>query len=96
MTDIPKQYRSTSPEQAVAHLAEELAECATACAKALRWGLDSCNPELPLSERETNLAWIRREMRDVVRAYRALDSQLAEHGYLIKGELSQDLAQEAA
>lgn len=69
MRKTPVQYRSKTVEQALAHLVEELSEAATAGAKSLRWGLDSCNPELPEAEHETNLAWLRREMDDVNNAY---------------------------
>ena len=91
MNDIPERYRSKTPMQAVAHLGEELSEAATACCKTLRWGLESVNPELPFEERETNLAWVRREMRDVVRAYRELDRLLSEAELTEPKELISDL-----
>ncbi|MGI9485441.1 MAG: hypothetical protein ACR2RF_06075 [Geminicoccaceae bacterium] len=70
MTDgIPEQYRSKTPEQAMAHLAEELAEALTAAAKCLRFGPESVNPELPPAEQETNFVWLDREMKDVQRAW---------------------------
>ncbi len=69
MDEIPEQYRSKSPEQAMAHLAEELAEALTAAAKCLRFGSECVNPELPPEEQETNFEWLDREMRDVRRAW---------------------------
>ena len=34
----------------------------------LRWGPESCNPELPPSKRETNADWVEREIDDVLDA----------------------------
>ena len=92
MVHIRPEYQSKTVEQAVAHLAEELNEAATACAKGLRFGLQSVNPELPPSERESNFLWMRREIKDVVGAYRALDALCAREGFLEPGELSEDLS----
>ena len=91
MGDVPEQYRSKSVEQAVAHLAEELAEATQAAAKGLRFGLTSVNPELAPAEQESNFLWLRREMGDVARAYKALDDLCAEDGRLEPGELIADL-----
>lgn len=44
---------------------EELGELQAALGKSLRWGWESCNPELPITERISNVAWIRAEMQDV-------------------------------
>jgi len=78
---IPEAYRSKTPEQAMAHLVEELAEAMTAAAKCLRFGFDSVNPELPPAEQETNAVWLRREMKDVYRAYEALKDKACLSGY---------------
>ena len=96
MTHIQDRYRSQSVEQAVAHLIEELAEATQAAAKSLRFGLTSGNPELPEAEQETNLVWLRREMIDVVGAYRALsdllvDEDIVDEDILDPGELIGDL-----
>ena len=80
MTDIPEQYRSKTPEQAMAHLAEELSEACTAACKSLRFGFDAYNPELPPDERETNIEWLDREMQNVKRAWAALNEFLATEG----------------
>ena len=90
-TPIPEAYRSKSIEQAIAHLAEELAEALQAAAKSLRFGPTSVNPELPPKDQETNIVWLRREMRDVARAYAALDELCAQNGHLDPGELVSDL-----
>lgn len=60
------EYEPKSQEQAIAHLIEECNEVGAAAAKALRFGLDSYNPELPPEERETNRDWITREVADLV------------------------------
>lgn len=44
---------------------EELGELQAALGKSLRWGWISANPELPVGQRVTNVAWVRDEMRDV-------------------------------
>jgi hypothetical protein len=59
------EYEPKSPEQRVAYLVEECGEVLAAAGKSLRWGLGSWNPELPEDERETNAAWLLREMRDL-------------------------------
>ena len=92
MAHIKPEYQSKTVEQAIAHLAEELNEAATACAKGLRFGLQSVNPELPPSEQENNFLWMRREIKDVVRAYVAVDALCAAEGYLEPGELTEDLS----
>lgn len=83
-SEIKAQYRSKTPEQAVAHLAEEASELAAACAKTLRWGPYSYNPELPPEQRQSNLAWMCAEMRDVLRAWDKLAQMLMQEdvGYL--------------
>ncbi len=44
---------------------EEAGEFLAAMGKTQRWGWDSFNPELPAEQRETNAAWVRREMADL-------------------------------
>jgi len=44
---------------------EELGELQAALGKSIRWGWTSANPELPMAERVTNVAWVRSEMQDV-------------------------------
>lgn len=53
---------------AIGRLVEELGELQAALGKLLRWGPESYNPELPESERETNCAWVEREILDVKNA----------------------------
>lgn len=60
----PKYLRPGAPF-AIAHLVEECGEVLAAAGKTQRWGLDSYNPELPPEERETNRAWLLRELTDL-------------------------------
>jgi hypothetical protein len=59
---------------ALAHAIEEAGEFLAAAGKTARWGRDSCNPELPPSERETNEAWLLREMADLRAALDRLEA----------------------
>lgn len=55
--------------QVLGYLAEEAGEVTAAVGKTIRWGLLSVNPE-PMSDQETNAAWIGRELHDLERAIR--------------------------
>lgn len=55
------------------HLIEECGELLAALGKAGRWGMDACNPELPYNQRESNAAWIKREIQDVRKAIDACE-----------------------
>lgn len=55
---------------------EELGELQAALGKSLRWGWLSTNPELPIGERTTNVAWVRAEMDDVRGALDNLEREL--------------------
>lgn len=59
------QYLPKSQEQRLGYLVEECGEVMAAVGKALRWGLESVNPELPPERQETNREWILRELRDL-------------------------------
>ena len=60
---------------------EELGELQAALGKSLRWGWESANPEIPIGDRETNIVWARREMKDVRDALDNLEKELdAEFG----------------
>jgi hypothetical protein len=74
MTD-PKYIRPGLPF-AVGKAVEELGELQAALGKVLRWGWLSTNPELPYDKRESNLRWVRREMKDVRDALDNLDKEL--------------------
>lgn len=55
---------------------EEAGELLAALGKSLRWGWNSANPELPIGDRETNAAWVRREMDDVRGALDNLEMEM--------------------
>ena len=61
---------------AVGRVVEECGELGAALGKTMRWGRDSFNPELPESERETNEAWVRREIADVREALDNLEAEM--------------------
>ena len=61
-------YMPTTEDERRGYLIEEMGELLGALGKTQRWGLASTNPELPPSQRETNAAWIKREIADVRRA----------------------------
>jgi hypothetical protein len=61
-------YRPRTLPQKLGYLVEEMGEVQAAVGKSIRWGLDSCNPELPPEERELNGDWILRELKDLENA----------------------------
>ena len=70
------QYRPTNTRQYLGYLVEECGETMAAAGKTLRWGLDSVNPELPVSEQETNRQWLKRELQDLKLAIWMLEQNL--------------------
>jgi hypothetical protein len=63
MTDT--KYLRPGFDFALAHVVEECGEVLAAAGKTQRWGRDSTNPELPRDQRETNEAWLVRELNDL-------------------------------
>lgn len=61
---------------ALGHAIEEAGEFLAAAGKTVRWGRNSVNPELPVSEQETNEAWLLREMGDLRGALDRLENAL--------------------
>jgi len=59
------EYEPKTREQLYGHLIEECGEVLQAAGKTLRWGEMSTNPELPVGDRETNISWLKREMKDL-------------------------------
>lgn len=55
---------------------EEAGEVQHVIGKILRWGLFSCNPELPIGERETNLLLLRTELKDLREAIVAIEAHI--------------------
>lgn len=59
------EYEPTTHLQRLGYLVEESGEVLQAVGKTIRWGLESSNPELPPEQRESNAAWILRELKDL-------------------------------
>lgn len=74
MTD-PK-YMKPGLNFAVGKATEEAGEFLAAIGKTLRWGWASYNPDLPIEQRETNEAWVRREMADLRAALDNLEREM--------------------
>lgn len=66
-----ERYLRIGLDFAVGRAVEECGELCAALGKTLRWGWLSSNPELPKEQQETNLSWVKREIKDV---YAALDN----------------------
>ena len=73
---MKSQYEPHSTTEHLGYLIEECGEVLAAAGKSLRWGLDSSNPELPAEQRETNEAWLRREMVDLLGAMSRMQAHL--------------------
>lgn len=71
----PKYMRPGLPF-AIGKAIEEAGELLSALGKTQRWGWDSYNPELPPSQRESNEAWVRREIADVRGALDNLEREM--------------------
>lgn len=63
-------------DKRLSHLIEECGETVAAAGKTQRWGVAGTNPLLPPDQRESNLAWLRREMRDLREAMDRLDEAI--------------------
>jgi NTP pyrophosphatase (non-canonical NTP hydrolase) len=82
------EYEPKTIEQKLGYVVEECGEVLAAIGKAQRWGLGSCNPELPIPEREYNRDWVLRELEDLSGAILRLrthlmmmtDEELERHG----------------
>lgn len=61
----------------LAHAIEECGEFLTAAGKTQRFGATSVNPEIPIADRETNIAWTKREIADLRGALDRLDAAIA-------------------
>lgn len=49
----------------LAHVIEECGEVLAAAGKTQRWGRDSVNLEIPPSEQEKNIDWLKRKLFDL-------------------------------
>lgn len=72
------QYEPKTREQFYGYAIEEAGEFLHAAGKIIRWGEHSVNPELPLAAQESNLVWLRREMKDLRGALDRLERHLDE------------------
>lgn len=63
---------------ALSHAIEECGEFLAAAGKTQRWGRHSVNPELPRGDQETNIVWLRREMKDLRGALDRIDAAFTE------------------
>ena len=72
------QYEPKTREQFYGYAIEEAGEFLHAAGKTIRWGEHSVNPELPLEAQESNLVWLRREMKDLRGALDRLEHHLDE------------------
>jgi NTP pyrophosphatase (non-canonical NTP hydrolase) len=76
MNEMNPRYQPKTITQKLGYLAEESGEVLAAVGKTLRWGLDSWNPDVPESERETNRDWLIRELQDLKRAISIIEDEL--------------------
>lgn len=59
------QYEPIRRLQFYGYFVEEAGELLAAIGKTLRWGETSFNPEIPEKQRELNIDWMRRELKDL-------------------------------
>jgi len=73
---MKEEYKPETDDEHLGYLIEECGEVLAAAGKSVRWGLESCNPELPEELQEENEAWLLRELVDLKRAIRLLEKHL--------------------
>lgn len=71
-----QKYMRPGLDFAVGKTVEELGELQAAIGKTIRWGWMSVNPDIPADQRETNAAWVRREIADVRGALDNLEKEM--------------------
>lgn len=69
-------YLQKGFDKCLSHAIEECGEFLAAAGKTQRWGPYSFNPELTPAEREYNMVWLRREMKDVQEALDRLEKEM--------------------
>ncbi len=84
------EYEPHGEEQILGYLVEEAGEVLAAVGKTQRWGLESCNPELPHTEREMNGYWVLRELVDLERAIKFARELLDEAGFIEEPDTGED------
>lgn len=75
----PKYFQKGFNKQ-LAHLIEECGEVLAAAGKTQRWGPHSVNPELDPRIAESNITWLRRELKDLREAIDRLENTASEEG----------------
>lgn len=73
---IHPRYEPADEKQRLGYLIEECGEVLAAAGKSLRWGYESSNPELLPEDRETNRAWLRRELGNLKAAIERIEPDL--------------------
>lgn len=63
---MKNKYLQDELDKKLFHAMEECGEFIQAASKMLRWGAFSYNPELPQSERISNMDWVMEEARNVL------------------------------
>lgn len=93
---MKQEYLRPGFDFTLAHAIEEAGEFLAAAGKTQRWGRQSYNPELPPEERETNEAWLRRELHDLRGALDRLEKAMRDEPPSRKGEARDWLLREAS
>lgn len=83
-----QKYMRPGLDFAVGKTVEELGELQAAIGKTIRWGWLSFNPDIPPAERETNAAWVRREIADVRGALDNLEKEMAANLMALKPQIA--------
>lgn len=78
MSDL--KYIQTGFNKCLAHVVEECGEVLAAAGKTQRWGPHSVNPELDPKVAESNITWLRREVKDLREALDRLESAAKAEG----------------
>jgi hypothetical protein len=76
---VKPQYEPKTRGQFYGYLIEECGELMAAAGKTLRWGEDSFNPEIPAEQREDNIDWLLRELKDLKGAIRRFEKWAREN-----------------
>ena len=81
------QYEPKSREQFYGYLIEECGEVLAAAGKTLRWGEFSVNPELPRNKQESNIRWLKRELKDLRGAIDRIEGWFASDTFEVEANL---------
>lgn len=84
---MDQRYLPTTTAGKMGRLVEECGEVLAAVGKAQRWGLESVNPELQITEQESNRDWVLREIDDLIDAAFAVKEELSKGG---QGDMASD------